>query len=86
MGNTHFKHRSFHKYTRGARGRDGVKIKRMMDLVLVKRDMRAVRVMGRCLSGHYVVLCKFRLVGVWIKRRGVVVGARRIRSEKLREH
>ena len=26
------------------------------------------------------------LVGAWIKRREVVVGARRIRSEKLREH
>ena len=30
-----------------------------------------------------MVLCKVRLVGVWIKRRKVVVGARRIRSEKL---
>ena len=36
---------------------------------------------------HYVVRCKVRLmVGAWIKRREVVVGARRIRSEKLREH
>ena len=26
------------------------------------------------------------LVGAWIKKREVVVGARRIRSEKLREH
>ena len=42
--------------------------------------------MGRGLSGHYVLLCKIRLVGAWIKRREVVVGARRIRSEKLREH
>ena len=32
-----------------------------------------------------MVLCKVRLVGAWIKRRGVVVRARRIRSEKLRE-
>ena len=32
-----------------------------------------------------MVLCKVRLVGAWIKRREVVVGARRIRSEKLRE-
>ena len=32
------------------------------------------------------VLCKVRLVGAWIKRREVVVGARRIRSEELREH
>ena len=42
--------------------------------------------MGQSLSDHHVVLCKVRLVGVWIKRREVVVGARRIRSEKLREH
>ena len=50
----------------------------MIDLVLVKRDMlryvqdvRAVSGMGRGLSDHYVVLCKVRLIGVWIKRREV---------------
>ena len=32
------------------------------------------------------VLWKVRLVGARIKRREVVVGARRIRSENLREH
>ena len=48
--------------------------------------MRAVRGMGHSLSDHYVFLCKFRLVEAWIKRREVVVGARRIRSQKLREH
>ena len=32
-----------------------------------------------------MVLCKVRLVGAWIKRREVMVGARRIKSEKLRE-
>ena len=39
----------------------------MIDLVLVKKDMlhyvedvRAVREMGRGLSGHHVVLCKVR--------------------------
>ena len=42
--------------------------------------------MGHDLSDHYVVLCKVRLIGVWIKKREVVVGARRIWSEKLREH
>ena len=41
---------------------------------------------GSNLSVHHVVLCKVRLVGAWIKRREVVVGARRTRSEKLREH
>ena len=65
----------------------------MIDLVLVKRDMlryvqdvRAVRGMGQDLHDHHAVLCKVRLVGEWIKRREVLVGARRIRSEKLREH
>ena len=44
-----------------------------------------MRGMGRGLSDHHVVLCKVRLVGAWIKRREVEVGARSIRSEKLRE-
>ena len=35
--------------------------------------------MGRGLSDHHVVLCKVRSVGTWIKRREVMVGARRIR-------
>ena len=35
---THFKHISVHKYTRVARGQ-GVEIKSMIDVVLVKRDM-----------------------------------------------
>ena len=42
--------------------------------------------MGQGLLGHHVVLCKVRLVGAWIKKGEVVVGVRRIRSEKLREH
>ena len=71
--------------------RESVEIKNMIDLVLVKRDMlqyvqdmRVVRGMGCILSVNHVILCKVRLVGAWIKRREVVVGARRIRSEKLR--
>ena len=70
VGNTYFKHSSLHKYTRVARGRDGVELKSMIDLVLVKRNMlqyvqyvRAVRGMGCGLSDHYAVLCKVRLVG-----------------------
>ena len=70
MGYIYFKHRTLHKYTRVTRGRDGVKIKSMIDLVLVKRDVlryvqdvRAVRGMGCGLSDHHVVLCKVRLVG-----------------------
>ena len=76
VGNTYFKHRSLHKYTRVARGQDGVEIKSMINLVLVKRDMMryalyvtAVRRIGRDLSDHHVVLCKVMLVGVWIKRK-----------------
>ena len=67
---TYFKNRSLHKFPRVARGRDGVEIKSMIDLVLVKRDMlryvqdvRAKRGMEHGLSDHYVVLCKVRLVG-----------------------
>ena len=93
MKDTFFKHIGVHKYTRVTRGRESVGIKCMIDLVLVKNDMlpyvqdvRAVRGMGRGLSDHYVVLCKVRLVGAWIKRREVVVGDRRIRSGNLREH
>ena len=50
------------------------------------QDVRAVRGLRRGLLDHYGVLCKVRLVGARIKRREMVVGARRIRSEKLREH
>ena len=53
MGNTYFKHRSLHKYTRVARGLNGVEIKSMINLMLVKKDMlhygqdvKAVRGMG----------------------------------------
>ena len=60
VGNTYFKHRSLHKYTRG---QDGVEVKSMISLVLVKRDLlryvedvRAVRGIGRGLSDHRVVL------------------------------
>ena len=65
----------------------------MINLVLVKRnmlryvqDVRAVRGRGRGLSEHHAVLCKVRVVGAWIKRREVVVGGRRIKSENLKEH
>ena len=61
-----------------ARGQDGVEVKNMIDLVLVKKDMlhymqdmRAVREMGQGLSDHHVLLCKVRLVGASIKRLGL---------------
>ena len=41
--------------------------------------------MGQDLSDHHV-LGKVKLVGAWIKRRDVVNGAKRNRSDKLREH
>ena len=49
-------------------------------------DVRAVRGRRRGLSDHHVVLCKIKLEGAWIKRREVVAGTRRIRSEKLWKH
>ena len=48
-------------------------------------DVRAVRGMGQGLLYHQVVLCKLRLMGAWIKRREVLNGAKRLRSEKLRK-
>ena len=39
VGNAYFKHRSVHKYTRVEEGQGGVETKRMIDLVLVKRNM-----------------------------------------------
>ena len=60
---------------RVARGKDGVMVKSIIDLLLVKKDMlhyikdvRAARGMGRSLSDHYVVPCKVKLVGVWLRR------------------
>ena len=76
-----------------ARGQVGVDVKSMIDLVMLKRNilqyvqnLRAVRGMGQDLSDHHVVLCKIWLVGACIKRREVVIGGRRIRSKKLKEH
>ena len=42
--------------------------------------------MEQDLSDHHAVLYKVGLIGVWVKRREVMDGARRIISEKLREH
>ena len=39
VGNTYFKLKGLYKYTRVARGQDGVEMKSMIDLVMVKRDM-----------------------------------------------
>ena len=71
--NPYFGHKSLHKYTRVARGQDGVEVMTIIDLVLVTKDMlhyvqdeREVRTMGRSLSDHHVAVCKVRLVGPWI--------------------
>ena len=37
MGNMYFKHNYIHKYTRMAKGRDGMEAKNVTDLVFVKR-------------------------------------------------
>ena len=86
VGNTYFENRSLHKCTRVEKGQHGVEVKREIDMLHYVQDVGAVRRMGRGLSHHHVVLCKVRLVRAWIKRREVVVGRRRIRSEKLKEH
>ena len=52
-------------------------------MLLFVFDVREVRGIGRGISNHYVVLCKVRLVEIWIKSREVVDGARRIIIEKL---
>ena len=39
MGNTYFEHNSLHKWVREARSQDGLEVKRMIDLMLVKKDM-----------------------------------------------
>ena len=80
VGNRYFKHRSLHKYTRVSRGQDG------LDMLRYVNDVKVVRGMARGLSDHHVVMYKVRLVGSWVKTRGVVVGVRRIRSEKLKEN
>ena len=41
IGNIYFKHSSLHKYTNVVRGQDGVEVKSMIDLVLVKRNIYA---------------------------------------------
>ena len=39
VGNTYFEHKSLNKYIRVAKSQEGVEIKSMMDLVLVKKDI-----------------------------------------------
>ena len=95
VNNAYFGHKGLHKYTRVARGPDGMKATNMIYRVFIKKDMlhyvqdmTAVRGMGQDRSDHHVILCKVkvRLMGSWINRRKVAGRGRRIGSEKLREH
>ena len=83
MANTYFKHRSLHNYTRGGKGvtRSGGKEHDRSGAgeegyAAICAGVRMGRGMGRSLSDH---LCKVKLVGACIKRKGVVVMIR-IRS------
>ena len=87
MGNTYFEHKS----GRGPRWSEGKEHVRSSaeeegNATLFAGCVGSDRNGTRHLRLHHVVLCKVSLVGTWIKRREVVDGARRIRSEKLREH
>ena len=69
VSNPYFEHMSLYKYTRVARGQDGVEVMSMIDLVLVKKDMlcyiqdvRAVRGIGQGLSDYHA-LCKVKIGG-----------------------
>ena len=63
----------------------------MADFVFMKRDakyvhdMQTVRGMKQGTSDRSVLLCKFKLMGIQICKRGEVNGAGRIKSQKLRE-
>ena len=66
---THTSNTKLHKYTRVAKGQDGVEEKSIIERVLVKdmlcfvQDLRTVRGMGRGISDHQAVLCKVKLWG-----------------------
>jgi hypothetical protein len=90
--NTFFSHKNVHKYTRVGVDRDGNEVKSMIDLVLVKKEMlryvldvKSIRGLGMGISDHYVVLCKIRLVGVWMERKMDRKKVGRIKSEMLNE-
>ena len=64
VGNTFFKYRSLHTYTRVAKGHDGVEVKSVIDLVLKMdmllyvQDVRTVKGILRHLSDP-VAACDF---------------------------
>ena len=73
MSNTYFRHKSLHKCTRVAKGQDGVEIKSMIDLVLVKKDMLYYEYDG---DSQITIFYCVKLMGACIKRRESMDGAR----------
>ena len=74
--NKYFNYKNVHTYTRMVRGRGGMEVMSMIDLVLVKRDtlkhvhnVKTVEGMGQGILDHSVVLCNVMLVGTGIKGR-----------------
>ena len=67
-----------------------MEIKSITDLVLAKKYMlhyvQDERAMRLGLKDHHVLRREVRFVGAWMKKRGVVDGARRIKSLKQREN
>ena len=89
VGNTFFKHKDIHKYTRVGQSRNG-EVRSMIDLVLFKRnmlkdvcDVKCIRGLSGGLSDHMIVLCKLRVIGTWMRRQEKASEGKRIRSEKL---
>ena len=84
VGSTYFEYMSLHNSTKGPRWRRG----RKHDRASVCKERYAAFCAG-CVGSEknemkHNVLCRVRSMCVWVKRKEVVNGARRIRSEKLR--
>ena len=65
MGNTYFEHKNLHKYTKVTRGKDHDRSSAVLCAGYEGNGRN-----GKDLSDHHVVVCKVRLVGPWIKKRG----------------
>ena len=90
VSNTFFAHKSIHLYTRVKEKADGRVERSMIDFVLVKKEMlkyvmdvKVVRGLSMDISDHIVVLCKIKLVGVWLEKKEVRKVVGRIKCEKL---
>ena len=73
MDNMYFKNNSISKNTKVARDQDRVEVIKE-DILCHVQDVKTVKRLRKSLSSHPVILCKFRLVSAWIKRRVVVNG------------